>query len=364
MMDRRNTRCVRAGAVPIGGGAPVSVQSMTNTDTRDVEATVAQIHELERAGCELVRVSVYDMDCARAISAIRRAIHIPLVADIHFDHRLAIAAAENGVDKLRINPGNIGGQAHVEKLVDCANCHHIPIRIGVNAGSLEADLKRQYGADSPQAMVESALRHIRMLERAHFQDIVVSLKSSTVSTTVEAYRLLSQTVDYPLHIGITETGTVERGILKSAIGIGALLLDGIGDTLRVSLTDTPVREVQVGLEILRALRLREDDIEIISCPTCGRTRVDLLQAVETVQAALPHHRGYLRVAVMGCAVNGPGEATDADIGIAFGNGNGVLFKHGEKFAHGPAAEMIELLVREATTMLEDRGRRDGETADR
>ena len=259
MMDRRNTRCVRAGAVPIGGGAPVSVQSMTNTDTRDVEATVAQIHELERAGCELVRVSVYDMDCARAILAIRRAIHIPLVADIHFDHRLAIAAAENGVDKLRINPGNIGGQAHVEKLVDCASCHHIPIRIGVNAGSLEADLKRQYGPNSPQAMVESALRHIRMLERAHFQDIVVSLKSSTVSTTVAAYRLLSQTVDYPLHIGITETGSVERGILKSAIGIGALLLDGIGDTLRVSLTDTPVREVQVGLELLRALRLREDE---------------------------------------------------------------------------------------------------------
>ena len=364
MLDRRNTRCVRAGAVPIGGGAPVSVQSMTNTDTRDVEATVAQIRELERAGCELVRVSVYDMDCARAILAIRRAIHIPLVADIHFDHRLAIAAAENGVDKLRINPGNIGGQAHVEKLVDCASCHHIPIRIGVNAGSLEADLKRQYGPDSPQAMVESALRHIRMLERAHFQDIVVSLKSSTVSTTVAAYRLLSQTVDYPLHIGITETGSVERGILKSAIGIGALLLDGIGNTLRVSLTDTPVREVQVGLELLRALRLREDDIEIISCPTCGRTRVDLLQAVETVQAALPRHRGYLRVAVMGCAVNGPGEATDADIGIAFGHGNGVLFKHGEKFAHGPAAEMIELLVREATDMLAERGRCGGETVDR
>lgn len=364
MLDRRNTRCVRAGAVPIGGGAPVSVQSMTNTDTRDVEATVAQIRELERAGCELVRVSVYDMDCARAILAIRRAIHIPLVADIHFDHRLAIAAAENGVDKLRINPGNIGGQAHVEKLVDCASCHHIPIRIGVNAGSLEADLKRQYGPDSPQAMVESALRHIRMLERAHFQDIVVSLKSSTVSTTVAAYRLLSQTVDYPLHIGITETGSVERGILKSAIGIGALLLDGIGDTLRVSLTDTPVREVQVGLELLRALRLREDDIEIISCPTCGRTRVDLLQAVETVQAALPRHRGYLRVAVMGCAVNGPGEAADADIGIAFGHGNGVLFKHGEKFAHGPAAEMIELLVREATDMLAERGRCGGEAVDR
>lgn len=350
-MQRHATRCVRAGAVQIGGGAPISVQSMTNTDTRDTAATIGQILELERAGCDIVRVSVYDMACAQVIPTIRSAIHIPLVADIHFDHRLAIAAVENGADKLRINPGNIGGQANVEKLVDCANNHHIPIRIGVNAGSMEADLKKQYGPDSPQAMVESAVRHIRMLERAHFQDIVVSLKSSTVSTTVDAYRLMARTVEYPLHIGITETGTVERGILKSAIGVGALLLDGIGDTLRISLTDPPVHEVRVGLEILRALRLRSDDIEIISCPTCGRTRVDLMRAVERVNAALPHHRGYLRVAVMGCAVNGPGEASDADIGIAFGNGNGVLFKHGKKFAHGPAEDMIALLVQEATDML-------------
>lgn len=345
------THRVLAGAVPIGGGAPVTVQSMTNTDTRNAAATISQIQELERAGCDIVRVSIFDLACAQAIPAIRSAIHIPLVADIHFDHRLAIAAVENGVDKLRINPGNIGGQAHVEKLVDCVNSHHIPIRIGVNAGSMEQDLKRAYGPDSPHAMVESAIRHIRMLEQAHFSDIVVSLKSSTVSTTVSAYRELARLVDYPLHIGITETGTVERGIIKSAIGIGSLLLDGIGDTLRVSLTDSPVREVQAGQEILRALRLRNDDIEIISCPTCGRTRVNLMEAVDRVQAALPRHQGYLRVAVMGCAVNGPGEASDADIGIAFGKSNGVLFKHGEKFASGSVSAMLDLLVKEAATML-------------
>lgn len=350
-MQRHATRSVAAGKVPIGGGAMISVQSMTNTDTRDAAATIAQIIELERAGCDIVRISVYDNACVQAIPIIRNAIHIPLVADIHFDHRLAIAAVENGVDKLRFNPGNIGGQANVEKLVDCANNHHVPIRIGVNAGSLEADLKREYGPDSPHAMVESAIRHVRLLEAAHFHDIVISLKSSTVPTTVEAYRMLAAMVDYPLHIGITETGTVERGIIKSAIGVGALLLDGIGDTLRVSLTDSPVREVQIGLEILRALRLRNDDIEIISCPTCGRTRVDLMQIVDKLNAVLPHHQGYLRIAVMGCAVNGPGEASDADIGIAFGNGNGILFKHGEKWAHGPAEDMIALLVQESTAML-------------
>ncbi len=353
-MQRHITRGVSAGGVRIGGGAPVSVQSMTNTDTRDTAATIAQILELERAGCEIVRVSVFDEACARAIPAIHSAIHIPLVADIHFDHRLAIAAAENGVDKLRLNPGNIGGRQHVEKVVDCARMHHTPIRIGVNGGSLEADLRREYGPDSPQAMVESAMRHVRLLEAAHFFDIVISLKSSTVSTTVEAYRQMAKLVEYPLHIGITETGTPARGLIKSAAGLGALLLDGIGDTLRISLTDAPVEEVRAGVELLRALRLRRDDIEIISCPTCGRTRVDLMQAVKRVDAALPHGQGYLRVAVMGCAVNGPGEAADADIGIAFGSGSGVLFRRGERFAHGAAEDMIALLVREATAMLRQR----------
>lgn len=345
------TRTVCVGGVRLGGGAPVRVQSMTNTDTRDVDATVAQILALEEAGCEIVRASVYDMRCAEAFAEIRRRIHIPLVADVHFDHRLAIAAAEHGADKLRINPGNIGGAANVRALVDCAKMHRIPIRIGVNAGSLEQDLKRKYGAASPDAMVESALRHVALLEEAGFSDIVISLKASTVQNTVEAYRRMARTVDYPLHIGITETGSVDRGIIKSAIGIGALLLDGIGDTLRVSLTDSPLREVETGLEILRALNLLNNDIEIISCPTCGRTRVDLMQAVRRVEEGVRRKAGYLKIAVMGCAVNGPGEAEDADIGIAFGATNGLIFKKGEKFLSGPAAEMVERLILEANAML-------------
>jgi len=348
---RRKASKVMVGNVPIGGNAPISVQSMTNTKTSNYSETIKQILDLEAAGCEIVRVSVFDESCANAIKHIKDAIHIPLVADIHFDHRLAICAIENGVDKLRINPGNIGGRANVEKLVDCANRHHIPIRIGVNAGSLEKELKMQYGSDSPQALVESAMKHIRILERAGFYNTIISLKSSTVSTTYEAYNLLASQVDYPLHIGITETGNVNRGIIKSSAGIGALLLSGIGDTLRVSLTDSPVKEVEIGLEILRSLHLRKDDIEIISCPTCGRTRVDLMHVVDKIHAALPHNEGYLRVAVMGCAVNGPGEAADADIGIAFGKTNGVLFKQGEKFASGSIAEMIDLLISESKQML-------------
>lgn len=348
---RNKTRKIAVGDCFVGGDACISVQSMTNTDTADVEATVEQILLLEKAGCDIVRMSVYNEDCARAISHIKSRVHIPLVADIHFDHRLAILAVENGIDKLRINPGNIGPRENVERLVACAKAHHVPIRIGVNAGSLEKELKAKYGAGSPESMVESAMGHVRILEAAGFEDIIISMKSSTVSTTVEAYRQLSGLVDYPLHVGITETGTVDRGIIKSAAGIGCLLLEGIGDTLRVSLTDDPVREVEVGLELLRALRLRNDDVEIISCPTCGRTGVDLMSAVERVNRELPHHCGYLRVAVMGCAVNGPGEASDADIGIAFGKGNGVLFRHGEKFAAGTADEMIARLVVEAKEML-------------
>lgn len=340
--------------IPIGGGAPVTVQSMTNTDTADADRTAEQILCFEKAGCDIARFSVYNEACFKAIPAIRAKTHIPLVADVHFDHTLAIGAIENGIDKLRINPGNIGGRANVEKLADCAKAHHVPIRIGVNGGSLEKDLKPLYATDPARAMVESALRHVRMLEDAGFYDIVISLKSSGVAATVQAYRLLSQTVQYPLHIGITETGSVSRGIIKSAAGIGALLLDGIGDTLRVSLTDDPVREVETGLEILRALRLRNDDVEIVACPTCGRTRVDLMAAVDRINRELPHNKGYLRVAVMGCAVNGPGEASDADIGIAFGSGNGVLFRSGVKFAAGDAEDMIRLLVQTASQMLADK----------
>ena len=348
------TRRLMVGSVPVGGGAPVSVQSMTNTDTRDVEATVAQILRLEEAGCEIVRSSVYDMECARAIPGIRSRIHIPLVADIHFDYRLAIAAMENGVDKIRFNPGNIGDRSRVVSLVDCAKMHHTPIRIGVNGGSIAPEMRLKYGGPTPEAMVESALEHVRILEKEGFTDMLVSLKASTVRDTVDAYRMISKVIDYPLHIGITETGSVEDGIVKSAAGIGSLLLDGIGDTMRVSLTDDPVREVETGIRILRALRLRQDDIEIISCPTCGRTRVNLFELARRVEDALPHKKGYLRVAVMGCAVNGPGEARDADIGVAFGDGNGVLFCGGEKFYHGTADEVIAKLIETATEMLRTR----------
>lgn len=347
------TRQIFVGGVPVGGGAPVTVQSMTNTDTANAEATAAQINALTAAGCEIVRSSVYNMECAKALRDIKSKISIPLVADIHFDYRLAIAAIENGADKLRFNPGNIGGEDRVRSLVACAKEHRVPIRIGVNAGSLEAELKQKHAGNTVAAMVESALRHVKILEREGFEEIVLSLKASDVRTTVEAYREISRIVDYPLHVGVTETGDVQSGIIKSAAGIGALLLEGIGDTIRVSLTDDPVREVEAGLKILRAVGLRKDDIELVSCPTCGRTRVDVMKMVELVNSRLPHHQGYLKVAVMGCAVNGPGEASDADIGVAFGNGNGILFVRGEQVYHGSAEQVVESLIERATTMLEE-----------
>ena len=350
------TRQVQIRDRLIGGGAPVTVQSMTNTDTRDVDATVSQIQRLTEAGCDIVRSSVYDMACATALKEIKNRITIPLVADIHFDYRLAITAMENGADKLRFNPGNIGDESRVRSLVACAKQHHTPIRIGVNAGSIEPSLRQKYGGATTEAMVESALKHVSLLEREGFTDIVLSLKASNVRDTVDAYRVIHTRVDYPLHIGVTETGDVASGIIKSAAGIGSLLLDGIGDTIRVSLTDDPVREVEVGLKILRAVGLRRDDIEIVSCPTCGRTRVDVMKMVDIVNSRLPHKQGYLKVAVMGCAVNGPGEARDADIGIAFGNGNGILFEHGEQTYHGEANEVVELLIARASEMLTQNAR--------
>lgn len=346
-----STKQVLVGGVPVGGGAPVSVQSMTNTDTRNVEATVRQIEALTEAGCDIVRSSVYDMECASALREIKNRIHIPIVADIHFDYRLAIAAMENGADKLRFNPGNIGDESRVRAVVACAKMHHTPIRIGVNAGSIEPALRVKYGGATTEAMVESALKHVTILEREGFTDIVLSLKASNVRETVDAYRAIRKKADYPLHVGVTETGDVANGIVKSAVGIGALLLDGIGDTIRVSLTDDPVREVETGLRILRAVGLRRDDIELVSCPTCGRTRVDVMRMVERVNSRLPHKKGYLKVAVMGCAVNGPGEARDADIGIAFGNGNGILFEKGEQTFHGSAEEVVERLIARAHEML-------------
>ncbi|MEN6339717.1 MAG: flavodoxin-dependent (E)-4-hydroxy-3-methylbut-2-enyl-diphosphate synthase [Clostridiaceae bacterium] len=349
----KQTLQISVGGVLVGGGAPVTVQSMTNTDTADAAATAAQINALTAAGCEIARSSVYNMACAKALSDIKSKISIPLVADIHFDYRLAIAAIENGADKLRFNPGNIGGEDRVRSLVACAKEHRVPIRIGVNAGSLEAELKQKHAGNTVLAMVESALKHVQILEREGFTDIVLSLKASDVRTTVEAYREISRVVDYPLHVGITETGDVQSGIIKSAAGIGALLLEGIGDTIRVSLTDDPVREVEAGLKILRAVGLRKDDIELVSCPTCGRTRVDVMKMVELVNGRLPHNQGYLKVAVMGCAVNGPGEASDADIGVAFGNGNGVLFVKGEQVFHGSAEQVVEALIDRATLMLRE-----------
>ena len=322
------TRMLKVGPVALGGGAPVTVQSMTNTDTRDAAATLAQIRQLAEAGCDIVRVSVYDEDCVRAVRALVDGSPVPLVADVHFDHRLAVGAVENGVAKLRINPGNIGGEENVRRVADCCRAHGVPIRIGVNAGSLEKEIVARDGGATAEGMVESALRHARMLEKAHFEDIALSLKSSDVRLTVAAYRLAAKRCDYPLHVGVTEAGLPGGGNVKSAIGIGALLLDGIGDTIRVSLTGSPIPEAQAGLDILRALGLR-GGAHFVSCPTCGRTRIDVERIARGVEA---HFRGLNRgvtIAVMGCVVNGPGEARDADIALCGGDGCGALYVKGK-----------------------------------
>lgn len=322
------TKGFKIGNTNIGGGAPVTIQSMTNTDTRNAEATAAQVLALEEAGCEIVRFSVYDEACAKAIPYIKAHTHIPLVADIHFDHRLAISAIENGIDKVRINPGNIGSEQKVRELVAAAKDRGVPIRIGVNGGSLEKEMLAKYGV-TPRGMVESALSHAAILEKCGFTDIVLSLKASSVSKTVEANRLARELTPYPLHLGVTEAGMDEDAVVKSSIGIGSLLLDGIGDTIRVSLTGDPVREVIAAKRILKAVGLRSEGVEVISCPTCGRTRVDLASIVSKVRDSLPKTGKQLRIAVMGCAVNGPGESREADMGIAFGANNAVVFRKGE-----------------------------------
>ena len=316
------------GGVALGGGAPVSVQSMTNTDTRDVQATLGQIRELAKAGCDIVRVSVYDEDCVRAVRDLVDGSPVPLVADIHFDHRLAIGAIENGISKLRINPGNIGGEANVKRVADAAKAHHIPIRIGVNCGSLEKDILARYGGRTAEGMVESALRHAKMLEDQHFEDIVLSLKSSDVRMTVDAYRLAASKCDYPLHVGVTEAGLPGSGNIKSAIGIGALLLDGIGDTIRVSLTGSPIPEAQAAIDILRAVGLR-GGAHFVSCPTCGRTRIDVQAIAQAVEKEFKNLDKDVTIAVMGCVVNGPGEARDADIALCGGDGVGALYVKGQ-----------------------------------
>ena len=323
------TRKIRVGGVPLGGGAPVTIQSMCNTKTDDVAATVAQIRRLEAAGCEIVRVAVPDMAAARAVGKIRESISIPLVVDIHFDYKLALECVAAGCDKVRINPGNIGGEDRVKAVAHACREKGIPIRIGVNGGSLEKRLLAKYGGVTPQALVESAFDHIALLHKFDFEDICVSLKSSSVATTMAAYRLMSEQSDYPLHLGVTETGTPRMGVLKSAVGIGGLLAMGIGDTMRISLSADPVEEVYAARDILKAAGVRREGAELISCPTCGRTRIDLISLAQEVERRLQGVDKPITVAVMGCVVNGPGEASAADVGIAGGDGEGLLFRRGE-----------------------------------
>ena len=342
---RRVSSEIELGGVKIGGQAPVSVQSMTNTDTRDVAATVGQIKRLERAGCELIRVAVPDEAAALSLAEIKSKITIPLIADIHFSHRLALLAVEQGVDGLRLNPGNIGSAARVREVVAACKERAIPIRIGVNGGSLDKNLVEKYGY-TPRALVESALEHIHLLENENFHLIKISLKSSDVPATLKAYRQLAEKVDYPFHIGITEAGTKLRGAIKSAAGIALLLAEGLGDTLRVSLTAPPEDEIFVAFEILKSLGLRELGIELISCPTCGRTEVALIELAEKVETALAHIREPLKIAVMGCVVNGPGEAEHADFGIAGGKGVGLIFRKGEVLRKLPEDKLVGALVAE------------------
>ena len=328
-LPRKQTRQLTLGSVRIGGGAPIVVQSMTNTDTRDVEATLGQIKRLHDAGCEIVRVAVPDETAARALRAIHDASPIPVIADIHFDYRLALIALEAGLEGLRINPGNIGERKNVEMVVDAAKARGAVIRVGVNSGSVEKRLLEQYGGPTPQAMVESALGHVRILEEHGFYDTKISIKSSSVLNTIECYRLLSQRCDYPLHLGVTEAGGVLRGAIKSSVGMGVLLSEGIGDTLRVSLTAAPEEEMTVAWELLRALGLRQRGPEIISCPTCGRTEIDLIGLAQEVERRLRTENAPIKVAVMGCVVNGPGEAREADLGMAGGRDKGIIFRKGE-----------------------------------
>lgn len=327
--NRKETRRIHVGKVAVGGDSPVAVQSMCNTDTRDVEATVRQIRELQDVGCDIIRVAVINMDAAKAISSIVDKIDIPLIADIHFDWRLAVAAMENGVDGIRINPGNIGGAERLRKVVNKARERSIPIRVGVNSGSLEKDLLRKYGEPAPEALVESALRNISLITDMDYHEIKVSIKSSDVLNTISAYRLLSERTDYPLHLGVTEAGGLIPGTVKSSVALGALLMEGIGDTMRVSLTRDPVEEIRVAYEILRSLKLRQRGPEIISCPTCGRCEINLFGLAEEVESRVQRMKTPLKIAVMGCVVNGPGEAREADIGVAGGKGTGIIFR-GEK----------------------------------
>ena len=349
------TKQIKVGNVPVGGGAPVSIQSMLNTKTTDVEGSLSQIRALAAAGCQIVRLAVPDMEAAAGFGRIAEASPLPLVADIHFDHHLAVMAAENGIAKLRINPGNIGGEANVKVLAACAKMHHIPIRIGVNSGSIEKDILARYGGPTPEGMVESALAHARMLEKEGFEDIVLSMKASGVRMTVDTYELAAQRTDYPLHVGVTEAGLPGQGTIKSAIGIGSLLVRGIGDTIRVSLTGDPLPEAQAAWDILRALDMRTKGVQLISCPTCGRTCIDVAGIAARVEKELKDIQVPLKVAVMGCVVNGPGEAREADVGIAGGRTGGALFVKGQT-ATRVDGDLAEALIRAARKIAEEKAK--------
>lgn len=344
MIERRLSRQIQIGDVKIGGGAPVTVQSMCNTDTRDIEATVRQIKELEDAGCEIIRLAVLNKEAAESIKSIKKQVNIPVIADIHFDYRLAIQCIENGIDALRLNPGNIGRDENVKKVVDLAKINNVPIRIGINAGSLEKNIA---ALDLPlhEKMVKSAMHHIRILEDNDFDKIKLSLKSSSVVTTIEAYRMISKMVDYSLHLGVTESGTLRGGLVKSSVGLGTLLAEGIGDTIRVSLTENPVEEVSAGFSILKSLELRQKGINFVSCPTCGRCQIDLISLAKKVEEALKDVDKPLTVAVMGCPVNGPGEAKHADYGVAGAIKEGYIFKKGEIIKRVPEEILLEELLK-------------------
>ncbi|MBR1697107.1 MAG: flavodoxin-dependent (E)-4-hydroxy-3-methylbut-2-enyl-diphosphate synthase [Anaerovibrio sp.] len=353
MIKRKETRRIHIGNVAIGGGAPISVQSMTNTKTTDTESTVAQINALQAAGCDIVRLAVPDMDAALNLGNIIKKVNVPLVADIHFDYRLALEAINQGISALRLNPGNIGGEANVKAVVAEAKLHNIPIRIGVNAGSLDKRLLAKYGGVTAEALVESAMEHVRILEAQDFYDMKISLKAHDVPLTLAAYQLMSETVDYPLHLGNTEAGTARTGMIKSAVGIGALLAQGIGDTFRISLTGDPVVEVKVANEILKSLGMREYGPTLISCPTCGRTSIDLARIADEVDKRLQGITKPISVAVMGCVVNGPGEAKGADVGIAGGNGEGLVFRKGEIIRKVKETELVEELFKEIDNILQE-----------
>ncbi len=353
-MERRKSRTIAIGQVTIGGENPVAVQSMTNTKTENIPATVDQIHRLTDRGCEIIRCAVPTLEAAQALKEIRKQIAIPLVADIHFDYRLALAALESGVDALRLNPGNIGGRDRVEKVVEAARQRQVPIRIGVNAGSLPKDLLEKYGHPTAEALVEAAWRHIHILEEMDYNNIVISLKAHDVPLTLAAYRLMARECDYPLHVGITEAGTIRSGLIKSAVGIGTLLAEGIGDTIRVSLTGDPLAEIDAGFEILKSLGLRQHGPNLVSCPTCGRTCWSLEKVAKEVEARLAEIPEPITVAVMGCVVNGPGEAREADVGIAGGKGEGLLFRKGQILRKVPEARLVEELFEEIQKITDER----------